>query len=103
MLKEGNKGGNELLVVYCCNCSVMFGMTQVQWDSLHRLHTLFYCPNGHPQQWNAPVVDPKDEELETLRKNLVEVTARADKLQAEVDALKLEVEVWRPRAEEIAS
>jgi hypothetical protein len=31
MLKEWDKGGDELLVAYCCNCSVMFGMTQAQW------------------------------------------------------------------------
>src|SRR5271156_3483261 len=105
MLGEGDKGGDELLVVHCCNCSIMFGITQAQWELLHRLHTLFYCPNGHPQQWNAPpVFDPKDAELKTLREKLTEVSARADKLQAEVEALKLEVEIWRPRTrEEIGS
>jgi len=60
----------------------------------------FHCPNGHSQHYLAPEVDPKDAELIKLRAELVDAKTLTAKLQAELDTLKIEVELWRPREDE---
>lgn len=73
-------------------------MTKAMYDLRRGDYMDFVCPNGHAQHYIKPTVDPRDAELVRLRKEVEDTSALAKRLQAEVDALKLEVEVWRPRA-----
>jgi hypothetical protein len=87
----------EFESVACAMCTISFGVTKAMSRLRHGDQLNFYCPNGHANMWRASKVDPKDEKITNLEKVLAEVRERASKLQAEVEALRLEVEVWRPR------
>jgi hypothetical protein len=91
-----------LVVTTCCICAVEFGLTQALEGLRQKDHRDFSCPNGHAQHYNKPEVDPRDAELIKLRAELVDARALIEKLQAELDTLKIEVELWKPRKEEVA-
>lgn len=37
----------------CCNCGVIFGMTDYYYNQRREDHKTFYCPNGHGQSYTA--------------------------------------------------
>jgi hypothetical protein len=86
----------NLSATTCCSCGVVFGMTPALEAIRRKDGAIFHCPNGHGQKYAKPETDEKEAELKKLRADFAAVSTRATKLQQDVDALKAELEVWRP-------
>lgn len=55
----------RLVVMECCNCGVMFGMTEGLHGERLTKGGSFWCPNGHTQHFT----EPETERLKRLLKN----------------------------------
>ncbi len=49
----------ELIEISCCNCGVIFWITDKHDDQLRRKHTTFYCPNGHQMSYPGDTCEEK--------------------------------------------
>lgn len=45
--------------ITCCNCGIVFAVTEERQADLRETHDTFYCPNGHPQSYKGPTADEK--------------------------------------------
>ena len=45
--------------ITCCNCGVIFWITQSHNSDLFRTKTTFYCPNGHSQSYVGETCEEK--------------------------------------------
>lgn len=95
-----DKEESKFVTATCYLCAIDFCITKVLYNLRVKDRRDFHCPNGHSQHYLAPEVDPKDAELIKLRAELVDAKTLTAKLQAELDTLKIEVELWRPREDE---
>jgi hypothetical protein len=71
---------NDLYVLDCANCGVVFGITEDDEQRRRQDGSSFHCPNGHRQSWHETEVDRLKRELEEARKATAwarESTARA--------------------------
>jgi hypothetical protein len=71
----------DLVYETCCACGTPFAMEATLEQNLRKMHTWFYCPNGHSQHYTAKSDSEKLAEVE--RKNL---SLRQELDQAEADA-----------------
>jgi hypothetical protein len=56
----------KMYYINCCRCGVLFAITDQHDTQLRQCHNMFYCPNGHPQSYQA------ETETERLRKKVTE-------------------------------
>ncbi len=89
----------------CVECGIEFSFSKKVEDQWRRTHKLFYCPNGHGQQWTGETPDQK--ELKELRikvkgleDKLVTIALRATESNKRVEELTAELELWRPSTKE---
>lgn len=54
----------EITQINCCNCNVVFWLTEEHQKRLVRCKNTFYCPNGHPQSYAGKSDAQKIENLE---------------------------------------
>ena len=87
---------SDLEEIVCYSCAVVFGMTKAQKANRLNDRGTFYCPNGHGQAYGKPTTDPKEAELKQLRADLTKANESVANLQKQVEALKIELDVWRP-------
>jgi len=89
----------ELARVSCATCGTTFGMTPTLYGFRKKDGEGFFCPNGHSVRFTrpAPTVDPRDAELTKLRSEVGSLTKDIARLTKENDALRTELELWKPR------
>lgn len=83
---------SELYESRCPACGIHYGMDKFLEGERRSDGNTFWCPNGH--QLGFPKSAP---EVETLRAKVRDLEAKLEKANAEVDRLRVELEVWAPR------
>ena len=53
-----------LVTEVCCNCHVLFAITEGMQQKLRNTHDWFYCPNGHSQHYTGKSEKDKLREIE---------------------------------------
>lgn len=72
-------GTVTLTTEICCNCHVLFAMTEEQVDKLRATPgTTFYCPNGHAQHYTGKSAEQRLKEAQARE------TALQDQLRAAI-------------------
>lgn len=64
----------------CCNCGVLFAITQEYQIARRKDHRWFHCPNGHPQNYRGKSDADRVKELEQEKRTLAQ---RVEYWQAE--------------------
>lgn len=78
-----------LETVTCCNCGMLFAMTEDFKRRRHDDHETFYCPAGHAQHYTGATEAQKlKRELERKENELTAARDRANRAAAERDAAK---------------
>lgn len=72
----------DLSTETCCNCGVLFAMTQEFKNKAMRDHRWFYCPNGHSQYYTG---ESDRDKAARLGRELEEQKARTARVNAEAD------------------
>jgi len=70
----------EFAQIECCNCHVIFAMTDEMDQHYHTTKKLFYCPNGHGQHYTG--VDREQQ----LKDRIKGMEARNSALRDQLDA-----------------
>jgi Zn-finger nucleic acid-binding protein len=82
----------EFKIIECCNCGVLFAVSEELNKNLLRTKNTFYCPNGHPQSYTKSTEERLKEEYDAIikRKNdyLDEKLTKMVSLKKEVLKLK---------------
>lgn len=83
-----------LVVEYCCNCGVPFGLSRDMYKRLLENHEWFHCPNGHRQHYTGK------SEAEKLKEQLMYAKNREESLQKRNESLhnQLTHQKWSNRA-----
>lgn len=64
----------------CCNCGVLFAITEETYKRLRKSQEWFYCPNGHSQHYVGKTeVQKLREQLEAARETARSHAERADR------------------------
>lgn len=58
----------EIVEISCCDCRITFWITQKHNKELLRCHNLFYCPNGHGQNYTGKTEAQKAKEERNMYK-----------------------------------
>lgn len=72
----------QLVSETCCNCHVVFAMTDDLVARRRDDHGTFYCPNGHPQHYTGKST------AERLREQLDDAYGYANRVASERDAVE---------------
>lgn len=75
-----------LVAETCCNCAVVFGITEGQRDRLRRTGDWFYCPNGHRQHYTKTEADLLKERLARVEQERDRARANAVHYRDQADA-----------------
>lgn len=81
-----------LAVIECCNCHTHFGMTRDMKSALVESAATFYCPAGHPQHF-------AESEATRLKRQISQLTARNDQLDAAVQRAREQTAAANKREE----
>lgn len=54
----------EIIQETCYSCNVIFWITVEHYEKLRRCKNIFYCPNGHPQNYKGKTDTQKAADLE---------------------------------------
>jgi len=76
----------KFVVEECCNCGILFAMTENFKDRKLNDHKSFYCPEGHGQHYTAK--SESDKLREVLRREELERQQAEEMLKAERKAHK---------------
>lgn len=85
MAKAAFQFADELHVIHCCNCGVVFAFPESLNTRLVETHRVFFCPNGHEQLYKGETEAEKlkkELEKERQRRTMAENTATAEAQRA---------------------
>jgi phosphoglycerate-specific signal transduction histidine kinase len=75
----------------CCNCGVLFALTNSLRQGLLETHRTFYCPNGHPQSYISKT------EAEKLREQLIETQNKLTQTETQLNGALSQISKTKKR------
>jgi len=85
----------KLIEVSCYDCGIHFGLDEDIIDRWTKSEKHFHCPNGHPNKFTNKSAD----KLQLLEKENKELKEKLEAASKELEALHLELEIWKPNTQ----
>ncbi len=75
----------DFTIIECCNCGVLFAVSEELRLNWLKTKDTFHCPNGHPQSYTKSTAETLQEKLNAKDKQMVEMNDKIYSLQAELN------------------